>query len=805
MSRSRLVVLTLLLGLGSALSPGGARADDVALGFSATNNPSGSWRYGYSADRGTAFTLFDTHAPDAAGLDVWKKAGTQATVSHNGTGVGKLVGGTVYTPAGGINLMPGAADEWAVVRWTAPATGSYAVNAHFVPRALPNAGGGAAEVALLHGAAVVFDRWVQFPIGLTTATVTATLVLNAGETLDLTVGNASDGNNLDVIGLDATIDRVAPDPGPAGPVFTLGGQRFAACRWGSVFESIAFDPVNHRIASRGFIRDLCGNQISTGPDEAPGLAWDSRTGTYWQILNDRTVRRWSAAGALLDTVFVLPLTFTVPVSGPDTLESVRGIATDSNFVYVVDAGPNPGTIPSCEWFKFSRTGAPVKSSKSTDLQAHLGPDPDALVDDIVYVPFASPVLPGRLIVALEHTGLQVIDTNGNFVSTFRWTDQGYATRPLAALAGVTVDPTTGNVYLADNDTGVALVLTYLAQQGATSYVIGGEDASGGPPTLSAVLKAPNPGCDLPLWKPWGLPSGSSGNFFGLAYRAVDRSVYTMDYGGSGELWRFDPRLGNAMRVGATGLSSSWSLAYDSERDVLYGAVGFPSSRIVSIDPASGAATSLPNPSGYSFGSSTDLAWDSIDKKLYAIDASVTPHHLLRIDRDTGIAQVAGNTTARNGGLEFDASIGKLIAHDGTTGALVTIDPTTVATLPFVSLPRDAGFEGLAVVPVPANPGLLAAPEPAAATFSGVRAFPNPAAAGATIAFALPAAGSATVAVYDVAGRRVRELRRQSFGAGMQRLAWDGRDDGGRPVGDGVYFVRVETAERTAVARLTVLH
>ncbi len=805
MSRSRLVVLALLLALVPSLIARATRADDVALGFSATNNPIGSWSYGYTLDRGGAFTLFDTHAPDAAGLDVWKKAGTQATVSHNGTATGKLAGGTVYTPAGGLNLFPGASDEWAVVRWTAPATGSYAVNAHFVPRALANAGGGAAEVALLHGSAVVFDRWVQFPLGLATATVTATLAMNAGETLDLTVGNASDGNNLDVIGLDATIDRVAPDPGPAGPVFTLGGQRFAACRWSSAFESIAFDPVNHHIASRGFIRDRCGNPLSAGPDEAPGLAWDSRTGTYWQILNDRTVRRWSAAGVLLDTVFVLPLTFAVPGSGPDTLESVRGIATDSSFVYVVDAGPVPGTLPSCEWFKFTRTGTPVKSSKSTDFNAHLGPGPDALVDDIAYAPFASPVLPGRLIVALEHTGLQVIDTNGNFVSSFRWADQGYATRPLSALAGVTVDPTTGNVYLADNGTAAVLVLTYLAPQGATSYVIGGQDGGGGSATLTAVLKAPNPGCDLPLWSAWGLPSTSGGNFFGLAYRAIDHSIYVLDYSGTGELWRFDPRLGNAMRVGATGVTSSWCLAYDGERDVLYGAVGFPSSRIVSIDPASGAATSLPNPTGYSFGSTTDLAWDSIDKKLYAVDASVVPHHLLRIDRDTGIGVVAGNTSARNGGLEFDASIGKLIAHDGTTGALVTIDPSTAATVPFVTLPRDAGFEGLAVVPVPANSSPLAAPEPAAATFSGVRAFPNPAAGGATIAFALPAAGSATVAVYDVAGRRVRELRRQSFDAGVQRLAWDGRDDDGRAVGDGVYFVRVESAARTSVARLTVLH
>ena len=70
---------------------------------------------------------------------MWKKTGTQAQVAHNGTGVPKLVGGTVYTPNGGLNLTPGANNEWSVVRWTAIAAGNYAINAHFFPRALANA------------------------------------------------------------------------------------------------------------------------------------------------------------------------------------------------------------------------------------------------------------------------------------------------------------------------------------------------------------------------------------------------------------------------------------------------------------------------------------------------------------------------------------------------------------------------------------------------------------------------------------------------------------------------------------------
>ena len=50
----------------------------------------------------------------------------------------------------------------------------------------------------------------------------------------------------------------------------------------------------------------------------------------------------------------------------------------------------------------------------------------------------------------------------------------------------------------------------------------------------------------------------------------------------------------------------------------------------------------------------------------------------------------------------------------------------------------------------------------------------------------------TVALYDLAGRRVRVLwDGQPAAAGRKRLAWDGRDDSGRLVSPGHYLLRVE--------------
>lgn len=50
----------------------------------------------------------------------------------------------------------------------------------------------------------------------------------------------------------------------------------------------------------------------------------------------------------------------------------------------------------------------------------------------------------------------------------------------------------------------------------------------------------------------------------------------------------------------------------------------------------------------------------------------------------------------------------------------------------------------------------------------------------------------TVALYDLAGRRVRVLwDGQPTTAGRKRLAWDGRDESGRLVSPGHYLLRVE--------------
>src|SRR6185436_13695735 len=68
--------------------------------------------------------------------------------------------------------------------------------------------------------------------------------------------------------------------------------------------------------------------------------------------------------------------------------------------------------------------------------------------------------------------------------------------------------------------------------------------------------------------------------------------------------------------------------------------------------------------------------------------------------------------------------------------------------------------------------------------------PNPSSAGTSVELDVPAGkGKATVAVYDLAGRRVRSLVEGEATPGRHVLKWDGRDSSGLKAAAGVYFVR----------------
>ncbi len=100
-------------------------------------------------------------------------------------------------------------------------------------------------------------------------------------------------------------------------------------------------------------------------------------------------------------------------------------------------------------------------------------------------------------------------------------------------------------------------------------------------------------------------------------------------------------------------------------------------------------------------------------------------------------------------------------------------------------------------------GLAVGPGADALAFSGP--IPNPARGSAVFRLALPAAGPARVAVFDLAGRRVRTLTDGHLDAGSTRLVWDGHSEDGTTAGAGVYFARFDGVGATLTRRFVLTH
>jgi hypothetical protein len=82
--------------------------------------------------------------------------------------------------------------------------------------------------------------------------------------------------------------------------------------------------------------------------------------------------------------------------------------------------------------------------------------------------------------------------------------------------------------------------------------------------------------------------------------------------------------------------------------------------------------------------------------------------------------------------------------------------------------------------------------------------PNPFNPSTAIAFALPAGGPVELAVFDVAGRRVRTLVSEALDAGQHTVLWDGRDEAGNQAASGIYLYKLVTETRTLTRKMMLV-
>lgn len=90
------------------------------------------------------------------------------------------------------------------------------------------------------------------------------------------------------------------------------------------------------------------------------------------------------------------------------------------------------------------------------------------------------------------------------------------------------------------------------------------------------------------------------------------------------------------------------------------------------------------------------------------------------------------------------------------------------------------------------------------TFSLLQNYPNPFNPSTVIAFTLPRAGQASVAIYDLNGRQVRKLVDRNFAAGSHELRWDGLTESGVPAAAGTYFYQARCDEQTLTRKMLLI-
>ncbi|MDO9391531.1 MAG: choice-of-anchor J domain-containing protein [bacterium] len=102
--------------------------------------------------------------------------------------------------------------------------------------------------------------------------------------------------------------------------------------------------------------------------------------------------------------------------------------------------------------------------------------------------------------------------------------------------------------------------------------------------------------------------------------------------------------------------------------------------------------------------------------------------------------------------------------------------------------------------VEGNPGETLTPR----VYSLSASYPNPSRDNSTIKFSLPQAGQVKLEVYNIAGQRVKTLVNGSLGAGYHQITWNGRNEAGQRVANGVYMYRMNSGSFTATKKLLMV-
>ncbi len=83
-------------------------------------------------------------------------------------------------------------------------------------------------------------------------------------------------------------------------------------------------------------------------------------------------------------------------------------------------------------------------------------------------------------------------------------------------------------------------------------------------------------------------------------------------------------------------------------------------------------------------------------------------------------------------------------------------------------------------------------------------YPNPFSTSTTLEFELASHGEAVISVYDLTGHLLRTIDVLHCTAGLNSLLWDGLDNHGNPLNNGIYICKLSFYGKIAVQKLTII-
>lgn len=372
----KVFMLTVGVALLFGAVPAPAQTYDFVADYSIAGNPNGAWSYGWETFRGGPFTLMDRGWTDYSygTQDVWSSSVAPSSPSI-ALAVTDINHPTLFVPAGTVNTHPGYNGENPVVRWTAPASGTYLLEGWFIGNdhgwTWQQGVTTTTDVAVLRGPLEVFSGYVEsYNVPLP---FSVTLPLLTGETVDFNVGFGRNGSWWhDSTGLAATITKVsdlACTLPPAGMVAwwtadgtandsiggnngtMLGGTAFAPGMVGQAFrftadsDSIALgNPPALQLSGRDFTVDAWVNYAPEDMNTDGAIVskmddYMAANGDGWMLLRQTDDHFWFCFGAAPDngctpTADTTVISTTTAAAG--TWYHVAGVRSATEFAIYVN-------------------------------------------------------------------------------------------------------------------------------------------------------------------------------------------------------------------------------------------------------------------------------------------------------------------------------------------------------------------------------------------------------------------------------------------------------------------------------------